>query len=108
MKLLIDTTLSFSTTVSPGSSDDELDLMEETFAGIRNVLDGFSVISHVTTNNGSAYVTIDAQKIVLDEEDMAHLIHVVFRELWKFDLAFTPLGSHDLTFTVQNAVSYEF
>lgn len=108
MKLLIDSTLTFSTTFDPSSSDDELEDFESAFAEIKAILNEFSVYSTVTTSAGSAYVTIEVQKVVLDEQDMARLIHGVLRELWSFDLEFTPLGGHDLTFTIKNAVGYNF
>ena len=103
-KLLIDTKLSFSTTIDPSSSDEDLEDFESEFADVKNILDAYSVYSTVLTSAGSAYVTIEVQKIVLDEDEMASLIHKVLRQFWGFELEFTPLGSHDLTFTIQKAI----
>ena len=107
MKLLIDTRLSFSTTIDPSSSDEDLEDFESEFADVKNILDAYSVYSTVLTSAGSAYVTIEVQKIVLDEPEMALLIHNVLRQFWDFELEFTPLGSHDLTFTIRKAAEFK-
>ena len=108
MKLLIDTKLSFSTTIDPSCSDEDLENFESGFADIKNILDAYSVHSTVLVSAGSGYVTIEVQKIVLDESEMAMLIHKVLRQFWDFELEFTPLGSHDLTFTIRKATEFKF
>ena len=103
MKLLIDQPITYSLVYSRVYHDDithaERVELEKHLTELKNTLKQYAVSSTCIFNHNAQYITIDAQKVSLNEIDMNALIYLIEDSFNNLNIEYAALGGKGCDFS---------
>lgn len=86
MKLLIDNPITYTETLSPSTTEEEYNNLQEYLDGVKSLLVKFGIDHSIVSKESYFSVSIEAQKVCLDEWQMSEFFSEVLNE---FDFKYT-------------------